>query len=95
MSAPRIRSAIANGYEPPTVKTTSGPVRLERPRIRNAQALGFQSRIVGRGRVGAARAPFGARPVLEPLRRRPMTTRNIGVAVAVAVIVLVVIVFVL
>jgi putative transposase len=38
-----------NGYEPRTVKTTSGPVRLERPRVRNAQALGFESRIVGGG----------------------------------------------
>jgi putative transposase len=38
-----------NGYEPRTVKTTSGAVRLERPRIRNARALGFESRIVGTG----------------------------------------------
>ena len=37
-----------NGYEPTTVKTTSGPVRLERPRVRDASKLGFESRIVGR-----------------------------------------------
>ena len=38
-----------NGYEPRTVKTTSGPVRLERPRIRNAAALGFESKVLGKG----------------------------------------------
>ena len=38
-----------NGYEPVTVKTTAGPLRLERPRLRNASALGFASEIVGKG----------------------------------------------
>src|SRR3954447_14041553 len=38
-----------NGYEPRVVKTTSGPVELERPRVRNATALGFESRVLGRG----------------------------------------------
>ena len=38
-----------NGYEPRTVKTTSGPLKLERPRLRNASELGFASRIVGEG----------------------------------------------
>lgn len=38
-----------NGYEPVTVKTTAGPLRLERPRVRNASALGFASEIVGKG----------------------------------------------
>jgi transposase-like protein len=38
-----------NGYEPVTVKTTAGPLRLERPRLRNAAALGFCSQIVGKG----------------------------------------------
>jgi transposase-like protein len=38
-----------NGYEPRTVKTMSGPVRLERPRVRNASALGFESRVLGKG----------------------------------------------
>ncbi len=38
-----------NGYEPRTVKTTSGPVALERPRVRNATVLGFESKILGKG----------------------------------------------
>jgi putative transposase len=38
-----------NGYEPKTVKTTSGSMALERPRVRDASRLGFQSRIVGKG----------------------------------------------
>src|SRR3954449_13170375 len=37
-----------NGYEPRRVVTTAGPVQLERPRVRNAQKLGFESRILGR-----------------------------------------------
>jgi hypothetical protein len=38
-----------NGYEPRTVKTMSGPLELERPRIRNAGELGFESRVLGKG----------------------------------------------
>jgi putative transposase len=38
-----------NGYEARTVKTTSGAMRLERPRIRDAKKLGFESRILGKG----------------------------------------------
>lgn len=38
-----------NGYERVTVKTTAGPLELERPRVRNASALGFCSEIVGKG----------------------------------------------
>ncbi|HYM56502.1 MAG TPA: IS256 family transposase [Solirubrobacteraceae bacterium] len=38
-----------NGYERRTVKTTSGPVELERPRVRDAQALGFESKLLGKG----------------------------------------------
>jgi putative transposase len=38
-----------NGYEPRTVKTTSGSIEVERPRVRNAQALGFESRVLGKG----------------------------------------------
>jgi putative transposase len=38
-----------NGYEPVTVKTTAGPLRLERPRLRNASALDFASQVVGKG----------------------------------------------
>ena len=37
-----------NGYEPRTVKTTSGSVELERPRVRDASKLGFESRILGK-----------------------------------------------
>src|SRR5829696_2235960 len=38
-----------NGYESRTVRTTSGPVELERPRVRDASKLGFESRILGKG----------------------------------------------
>jgi putative transposase len=38
-----------NGHEPRTVKTTSGSMALERPRVRNAGKLGFESRILGKG----------------------------------------------
>ena len=38
-----------NGYERVTVKTTAGPLRLERPRLRNASRLEFASAIVGKG----------------------------------------------
>ena len=37
-----------NGYEPRTVKTTSGPVELERSRVRDGSKLGFESRILGK-----------------------------------------------
>jgi putative transposase len=38
-----------NGYEPRVVKTTSGPMQLERPRVRNASELGFESEVLGKG----------------------------------------------
>src|SRR3954452_24145186 len=38
-----------NGYEPRTVKTTSGAMELERSRVRNAAELGFESRVLGKG----------------------------------------------
>jgi len=38
-----------NGYEPRTVKTTSGAMELARPRIRNADELGFESQVLGKG----------------------------------------------
>jgi putative transposase len=38
-----------NGYEPRTVKTTAGPMGLERPRVRDASKLGFESRVPGKG----------------------------------------------
>jgi transposase-like protein len=41
--------AHRNGYERVTVKTTAGPLELERPRVRNASGLGFCSEIVGKG----------------------------------------------
>jgi transposase-like protein len=41
--------AHRTGYERVTVKTTAGPLELERPRVRNASALEFASAIVGKG----------------------------------------------
>jgi putative transposase len=42
--------AHRNGYErPQQVATTSGPMEIERPRVRDASKLGFESRIVGKG----------------------------------------------
>ncbi len=38
-----------NGHERKTVKTTSGAMKLQRPRIREAGRLGFESRILGKG----------------------------------------------
>jgi putative transposase len=38
-----------NGYGRVRVKTTAGALELERPRVRNASALGFASAIVGKG----------------------------------------------
>src|SRR5215216_4004945 len=38
-----------NGYEPRTVKTTSGKVKLERPRIRGVSGLEFESQVLGKG----------------------------------------------
>ncbi len=41
--------AHRNGYEDRKVVTTSGPVAVERPRIREAEKLGFESKVLGRG----------------------------------------------
>ena len=49
MSTPARRSATETADEPKTIKTTSGSMTLERPRIRNAAKLGFESRILGKG----------------------------------------------
>jgi putative transposase len=38
-----------NGHEPRTIKTTSGSLSVERPRVRNAGKLGFESRVLGKG----------------------------------------------
>jgi putative transposase len=40
--------AHRNGYEPRKVRTTSGTVELERPRVRDASKLGFESRVLGK-----------------------------------------------
>jgi transposase-like protein len=37
-----------NGYEPRKVRTTSGTIELERPRVRDASKLGFESRVLGK-----------------------------------------------
>jgi putative transposase len=39
-----------NGFaEPSTVVTTSGPTQVERPRVRNAKAVAFESQVLGKG----------------------------------------------
>jgi putative transposase len=38
-----------NGHEPRTIKTTSGSLNVERPRVRDAGKLGFESKILGKG----------------------------------------------
>jgi putative transposase len=40
--------AHRNGYEPRKVRTTSGKLELERPRVRDASRLGFESRVLGK-----------------------------------------------
>jgi putative transposase len=40
--------AHRNGYEPRKLRTTSGAVELERPRLRDASKLGFESRVLGK-----------------------------------------------
>lgn len=47
----RAQEAVShrNGHEPRTIKTTSGSMDLERPRVRNAGKLGFESRVLGKG----------------------------------------------
>ena len=38
-----------NGYESRTVKTTSGSMELERPRVRGVSELKFESQVLGKG----------------------------------------------
>jgi hypothetical protein len=47
--APARRGSVShrNGYEPRKVRMTSGTVELERPRVRDASRLGFESRGLG------------------------------------------------
>ncbi|MFN8186165.1 MAG: transposase [Gaiellales bacterium] len=41
--------AHRNGYERVTVRTTAGPLELERPRVHNASMLEFVGQVVGKG----------------------------------------------
>ncbi len=75
-----------NGFaEPSTVATTSGPTVIERPRVRDATAVGFESQVLGKGvarthalealmtAICSASTTSSARmcsPVLRPTRRR-------------------------
>jgi len=43
--------AHRNGYERRSLKTTAGPLALERPRVRDASKLGFESELLGTGVV--------------------------------------------
>jgi transposase-like protein len=44
------RVIYRNGFqEPSTVQTTSGPAVIERPRVRDASKLGFESQLLGKG----------------------------------------------
>lgn len=38
-----------NGHEPKSIKTTSGSMNVERPRVRDVGKLGFESKILGKG----------------------------------------------
>jgi hypothetical protein len=60
-------TAHRNGYEPVTVKTTSGSMQLERPRLRNVSQLDFASRVVGKGvaRTHALEAARGSTRVRD------------------------------
>jgi putative transposase len=44
---PDARPGYRNGHQPVTVKTTAGPVTLERPKLRGTE-LAFASRLVGK-----------------------------------------------
>jgi transposase-like protein len=46
--APAARPGYRNGHQPLTIKTTSGPVTLERPKLRGTDAA-FASRLLGKG----------------------------------------------
>ena len=64
-----------NGYEPRTVKTTSGAIELERPRIRNARELGFESQVLGKG---VARTHALEALIIARLPARPVGARRRG-----------------
>jgi putative transposase len=63
-----------NGHEPRTVKTTSGAMRLERPRIRDAGRLGFESRILGKGVARTHARQLHHQPVFEHHPREAQMT---------------------
>jgi putative transposase len=65
-----------NGYEPRAVKTTGGRVELQRPRIRDASRLGFESRVLGKG---VARTYALESLVISSFLRR-LSTRDIEAA---------------
>jgi putative transposase len=46
--ASAVRPGYRNGHQPLTIKTTSGPVTLERPKLRGTDAA-FASRLLGKG----------------------------------------------
>jgi putative transposase len=46
--ASAVRPGHRNGHQPLTIKTTSGPVTLERPKLRGTDAV-FASRLLGKG----------------------------------------------
>ena len=55
--------AHRNGYErPQKIAAISGPMEIQRPRVRNASKLGFESRIVGKGVAPVSRAHRPAWP---------------------------------
>jgi hypothetical protein len=66
--------AHRSGHEPRTLRTTSRTMRLERPRIRDAGRLGFESRILNNGRrphpcAGVAADQTSQRPPVVRLSR--------------------------
>ncbi len=61
-----------------TVKTTAGPLELERPRLRNASGLAFASQFVGKGNGADARAG-SARARVVP---RGLSVRDVEAALA-------------
>lgn len=48
-TAPDAQPGARNGYRPATVKTTAGPVTLERPKLRGTM-VAFASRLFGKAR---------------------------------------------
>ena len=69
--------------------TTSGPVELERPRVRDASKLGFESRVLGKGvtrtyaleSLGISSFPRGlstrdVEAVLEETLEAPVSSRS-------------------